>query len=70
MNLQIPYTKEQLTWHLKSNVMAQLTDSTIEKIVQQCNLVNIGEMDLQDEIIPGNCTIEEMLIDLHIDFNE
>lgn len=70
MTLIIPYTIEQLNWHLANNVMPSLNKQTREKIVEQCNLVNMGEMSLEDEIVGGsNVTVAEMLIDLKIDFN-
>lgn len=71
MTLTIPYTSKELTWHLQNNVMPKLNAPTIEKIVEQCVLVNMGEMSLSDEIAPGaNVTVEEMLTDLKIDYND
>jgi hypothetical protein len=71
MTLQIPYTSQQLTWHLQNNVEPRLNSHTIEKIVSQCNLVNMGEMSLMDEIAPGaNITVAEMLQDLNIDYTD
>lgn len=71
MSLQIPYTSEQLTWHLQNNVEPKLNSGTIFIIVSQCASVNRKEKHLQDEIVNGSgITIEEMLIDLHIDFND
>lgn len=69
MTLIIPYTSEQLTWHLANNVF-NLNEETVDKIVAQCNLVNMGEMSLTDEIAPGaNVTVAEMLNDLKIEYN-
>jgi hypothetical protein len=71
MTLIIPYTSEQLQWHLVNNcIFSSLSNEAIEKIVEQCNLVNMGQMDLGDEIAPGaNVTVAQMLEDLHIDYN-
>jgi hypothetical protein len=69
MTLIIPYTSDQLEWHLQNNAMPKLNKSTIDKIVEQCNLVNMGAMNLNDEIEAGaNITVAEMLEDLQIDF--
>lgn len=71
MTLIIPYTSEQLTWHLQNNVQPSINKQTIQKIVEQCNLVNMGEMELTDEIAPGsNITVADMLTDLNIDYND
>lgn len=70
MTLIIPYTSAQLENHLRYNVLPSINEPTIEKIIEQCNLVNMGAMNLGDEIAPGaNVTVAEMLEDLRIDFN-
>lgn len=70
MTLIIPYTSRELWWHLQNNVTG-LQPKTIDKIVEQCNLVNMGDLDLDDEIAPGSkTTIADMLTDLKIEFNE
>lgn len=70
MTLIIPYTSDQLSWHLHNNATPRLNSDTVNKIVEQCNLVNMGQMDLSDEIVTGsNITIADMLSDLHIDYN-
>jgi hypothetical protein len=64
----IPYNANQLYWHLTYNVFG-LASQTIDKIVEQCNLVNEGKMDLDDEIVKGSgVTMADMLEDLKIDF--
>ena len=69
MTLIIPYTSEQLTWHLRSNIFG-LSQPTIDKIVEQCNLVNMGQMELEDEIAPDSgITIADMLADIKIEYN-
>lgn len=69
MTLIIPYTSQQLDWHLQNNVFG-INRETIDKIVEQCNLVNMGEMKLTDEIAPGSgVSVAEMLEDLKIEFN-
>lgn len=68
MYATIPFTEQQLTWHLQNNVMPSLNDATIEKIVAQCNKVNAGELSLDDEVsLNSDVTIREMLEDLHIE---
>lgn len=70
MTLIIPYTSAQLQYHLQNNAMPRLNSTTIDKIVEQCNLVNMGHMELEDEIAPGSgVTVAQMLEDLQIDFN-
>jgi len=70
MTLIIPYTSQQLYWHLNNNVWG-MNRETVDKIVEQCNLVNMGEMLLTDEIAPGSgVTVAEMLDDLKIEYNE
>ena len=70
MTMTIPFTSRELWWHLQHNVIG-LTPKTIDKIVEQCNLVNMGELSLDDEIAPGsNTTVAEMLEDLKIEFND
>ena len=70
MTLIIPFTSEQLQWHLQGNVFG-LSQKTIDKIVEQCNLVNMRQLSLDDEIAEGSgITIADMLIDLKIDFND
>lgn len=65
----IPYTSEQLTWHLGNNVLPSLTPLTIGKIVTTCNMVNEGNASLNDEVAPG-VTVADMLTDLKIDYND
>lgn len=69
-NLQIiPYTREALEWHLRSNVFG-LLDITIAKVLDICDQVNNGEMELLDTIGKSNTTIAELLDDMHIDYND
>lgn len=69
MTMVIPYTSQQLLWHLGNNVF-RLNRETQEKIVEQCQLVNMGIMRLTDEIAPqAGITIAEMLEDLNIEYN-
>lgn len=70
MTLIIPHTPEQLYWHLQNNVMPALNKQTQDKIVEQCNLVNMGLMYLEDEIVEGSgITVADMLSDLRIEHN-
>jgi hypothetical protein len=70
MTLIIPFTSEQITWHLKNNIQPKLKKQTIEKIVTLCNLVNMQEINLDDEITEGSCvSVAAMLDDLKIEYN-
>lgn len=65
----IPYTREQLQWHLTGNVFG-LTTNTIERIIGQCEGLNEGLYDLNDEVAPDTgISFAEMLDDLKIDYN-
>jgi hypothetical protein len=70
MTLIIPYTSSQLEWHLRNNVFPSVNESAIERIAEQCNLVNMGMVDLSDEVVPGSgVSVADMLEDLKIDYN-
>lgn len=70
MTLQIPYTSNQLQWHLQNNVEPKLNESTIQKIITVCNFVNMGQSKLEDFVsCYTDVTIGEMLDDLKIDYN-
>jgi hypothetical protein len=48
-----------------------LNADTIDKIIEQCNFVNMGQIDLDDEIAEGSgITVADMLSDLRIDYND
>ena len=71
MTMQIPFTSFELQWHLQNNVEPRLNKQTIEKVVEICNLVNMGEMCLDDEISEGTgIYVSDMLTDLHIEYND
>src|SRR5882762_2326890 len=66
----IPYTDESLRWHLQNNVFEPLTDTTIDRIIETSNKVNVGELILSDLINNQPVMVYEMLDDLHIDYND
>lgn len=71
MSRIIEFTPNQIRWHLENNVHEALNEETIEKIVVQCTRINMREINLSDEIAPGSgVSIQDMLTDLKIDFNE
>jgi hypothetical protein len=64
----IPYTREQLTWHLRSNA-GIWSDVAMEKIISQIEKVTSGEASLKDFISDSvEVKIWEMLDDLKIDY--
>lgn len=65
----IPYSSETLTWHLSSNVFG-LSPQTIDGIVRNCQSINEGNSDLDEEMLTGcGFTNRDMLDDLQIDYN-
>ena len=68
MTMQIPLTSFEIKRHLQNNVL-DIRPQTIDKIVEICNLVNMGEMCLDDEIEEGSgLYISDMLKELHIEY--
>lgn len=66
----IPYTREQLQWHLTNNGFG-LSQNTIGHILDQCEGLNEGLDDLNDEISPDTgVSFADMLDDLKIEYND
>jgi len=68
MKTIVNYPTNALLWHFYNN--CGLNDKAVWAIIDVINKVNSGELSLLSTISSdSDCTVEEMLIDLHIDYD-
>jgi len=58
---------QHLNWHLQNNVLPSLTESTIDKIINECERFNRGEIGYDTPVANGQLIFGEMIEDLKID---
>lgn len=66
----IPYTSEQLSYHLYNNFYPGYSDDAIAKIIETCEKVNSGEWSIHDCIEGTDVLVWEMLDDMRIEYEE
>lgn len=66
----IPYTSEQLSYHLYNNFYPGYSDATIAQIIETCDEVNKGVLSIHDCIDGTEIPIWEMLNDMRIEYEE
>lgn len=68
MKTIVNYPTNALLWHLYNN--CGLEEKAVDSIISVINEPNAGKLTLLDCIAPNtDCTVEEMLIDLKIDYS-
>lgn len=67
MKTIVAYQTNILLWHLYNN--CGLQENAVNGVVNTINDLNAGRISLESQIAPNaDCTVEEMLVDLKIDY--
>ena len=69
MKTIVSYPTNSLLWHLYNN--CGLKEKAVNGIIKTINQLNAGKLTLSSRIVPSSdCTVAEMLEDLHIDYED